>query len=541
LPDERCGSQNSETLKQKNNPIKLIKTLLLTICVLTALLAAPQARAGVAFTNLVFFTYTNAPNYGLNNGFSSHASALVQGNDGNFYGTTWTGGNNVNGNEGINTSGNGTIFKMTPNGAFTSLYSFGTVYDGSGEPLDGSHPAGNLIKGADGNLYGTTYYAGNNSGPSDTSAGIIFEITTNGALTTLYTFGHNLFYNTNADVNGWTTTDGGNPAAGLVQGTDGNFYGTTSGDGPGSGGTVFQFIPGSGLNTLYSFPSGHNPYWYTNGDMPLSELTQGPDGNFYGTTYWGGTNSLGTIFRITTNGTFTTLYSFGIPGYFGFIGASPFSPLLLGKDGNFYGAANCSGNSANGYGIIFKFTTNGAFTILHTFDLSDGSDPNGLIQGSDGNLYGTAGGGTYPNYAGTVFEITTNGTFTNLYFFSGPDGDGPGPLVQGTDGSFYGTTSLGGPLWYDPGSSSYGVLGYGTIFKITIPPTFQTITLTNGVASLTWSAMSNQVCQVQYSTNLVSTNWINLGNPITATNSQVSASDSSATDSQRFYRVMLAS
>jgi uncharacterized repeat protein (TIGR03803 family) len=509
-----------------------MKTFLTVIVILTAWLVAPQARASVAFTNLVFFTYTNSPDYGCNNGVQSHSSPLVQGNDGNLYGTTWEGGNNLNGNEGINTVGNGTVFKMTPNGAFTSLYSFGTVFSGGPEPLDGVHPAGNLIKGADGNFYGTTCYSGNNSGSQNSSAGTIFEITTNGILTTLYTFGHNLVYNTNANINGWTTTDGANPTAGLVQGTDGNFYGTTSNDGLGGGGTIFQFIPGSGLNTLYSFPSTHNPYWYTNGDMPLSELTEGPDGNFYGTTYWGGTNALGTIFRITTNGTLTTLYSFGIPGYFGSIGASPFSPLLLGKDGNFYGAANCSGNSANGDGIIFRFTTNGTFTILHTFDLADGSSPNGLIQGSDGNFYGTTqGGGNYPYQAGTVFEITTTGTFTTLYLFSGSfsglDGSVPeGALVQGTDGSFYGTTSLGGSL------------GYGTIFRITVPPVFQSITRTNGVVSITWNIMPGQKYQLQSSTNLISTIWLNLGSSATASNATVSASDS-MTNSQCFYRIKL--
>jgi uncharacterized repeat protein (TIGR03803 family) len=517
--------------------MKFINTFL-TATLILAWLAAPQARAGVTFTNLAFFTYTNLPDYGWNNGVSSHSSALVQGNDGNFYGITWAGGNNVNGNEGINLGGNGTVFKMTPNGAFTSLYSFGTVFTGNGEPLDGSHPAGNLIKGADGNLYGTTCYAGNNSGASDTSAGTIFEITTNGALTTLFTFGHNLIYNTNANINGWTTTDGGNPTAGLVQGRDGNFYGTTSGDGPYDGGTVFQFVPGSGLNTMYAFPSTHDPYWYTNGDMPLSELTEGPDGNFYGTTYWGGTNSSGTIFRITTNGTFTTLYSFGIPGYFGVIGAYPYAPLLLGKDGNFYGVAGCSGNSANGSGIIFQFTTNGVFTVLHTF-FFDGV-PSGLIQGSDGNFYGTTSqGGQYdpPYGGGTVFQMTTNGTVTTLYSFSGPDGQEPdGALVEGRDGNLYGTTSYGGPNW---DSSSPVNSGYGAVFRITVPPVFQTITLTNDVASLTWSAMSNQVCQVQYSTNLASTNWINIGNAITVTNSPVSASDAATTDSQRFYRIEL--
>lgn len=207
-------------------------------------------HAGVAFTNLVFFTYTNPPDYGWNfDSESPHLCALAQGNDGNFYGTTWTGGNNENGNYAYATTGNGTVFKMTPNGAFTSLYSFGSLFANNME-LDGSHPAGNLIQGADGNLYGTTYYGGTIPG---VTAGTIFEITTNGTLGGLYSFGHNPGDNTNVDIDTGTNTDGESPEAGLVQGSDGNFYGTTSEYGPGGGGTVFQFIPGVGLNTLYSF------------------------------------------------------------------------------------------------------------------------------------------------------------------------------------------------------------------------------------------------------------------------------------------------
>jgi uncharacterized repeat protein (TIGR03803 family) len=501
--------------------------------VLALLASIKMIHAGVVFTSLAFFTYTNPPNYGWNFESPGHISALVEGNDGNFYGTTYEGGANylpIGSLDQYDTYGYGTVFMVTPNGTFTSLYSFGSANDSHENPGgDGRGPVGNLIKGADGNIYGTTYYDGNNLSAPDASDGTIFEIATGGGLTTLYTFGHNLIYNTNADINSWTTVDGGNPTAGLVQGSDGYFYGTTSNDGLGGGGTVFQFIPGSGLSTLYSFPDGNSPYWYTNGSMPLSELTEGPDGNFYGTTYWGGTNVNGTIFRTTPGGTFTTMYSFGIPGYFGVIGADPSAPLLLGKDGNFYGVASCSGNSANGSGIIFQFTTNGVFTILHQFFFA--GTTSSLIQGSDGNFYGTtSAGGSYdpPSGGGTVFQMTTNGTVTTLYSFSGPDGAGPeGALVQSTDGSFYGTTPLGGPL------------GYGTVFKITIPPSFQAIAPTNGGVSLTWSIMPGETYQLQYCTNLTSPNWTGLGSSLTASNTTVSVSDAIGSDPQRFYRLML--
>jgi uncharacterized repeat protein (TIGR03803 family) len=250
--------------------------------------------------------------------------------------------------------------------------------------------------------------------------------------------------------------------------------------------------------------------------MPASELTEGPDGCFYGTTYWGGTNYTGTIFRITTNGTFTALYSFSS------IAGGTYTPLLLGKDGNFYGTAQGIWNSGNGSGIMFQFTTNGAFAVLHTC----------FFEGT------TSQGGSYdlPYGGGTIFQMTINAKVTTLYSFSGPDGQEPqGALVEATDGNVYGTTSYGGPQW----NPARGAPGYGAIFRITVPPAFQSVAQSNGVVSLTWSAMSNQTCQVQYSTNLVSTNWINVGSAITVTNSPVSAYDTNATDSQRFYRIIL--
>jgi|SRR5665213_692289 len=497
--------------------MKLVKTFLIATVILTAWLAAPQSRAGVAFTNLAFFTYTNPPNYGWNNNPYGHTSALVQGNDGNFYGTTFGGGDTP----GYAGGGDGTVFKMTPGGVFTSLYSFDTIVF----EKDGRAPMGNLIKGADGNLYGTTIYGGN---LSDISEGTIFQITTNGSLTTLYSFGHNMAGDTNFN-NAYTNTDGGAPVAGVVQDSAGNFYGTTTSLGSGDQGTIYQLTSGGTLNTLHIFPYDTNAAFNVDGGMPESELTKGPDGNFYGTTDAGGAYRWGTIFRIGADGTFTNLHDFT-----GIDGREPNAPMVQGKDGNFYGTTLTGG--APGYGTFFQITTNGLFTLLYTF--INNSNPSGLIQGSDGNFYGTtATGGSYPNYPGTVFQITTNGTLTTLYSFSGPDGQEPdGGLVEGKDGNLYGTTSYGGPNW---NSASPVNSGYGTIFRITVPPAFQSITRTNGIASLTWSAMSNQVCQVQYSTNLASTNWINLGNLITVTNSPIFVADSAATNSQCFYRIML--
>ena len=185
-----------------------------------------------------------------------------------------------------------------------------------------------------------------------------------------------------------------------------------------------------------------------------------------------------------------------------------------------FSSNNSGGGSGNG--TIFQITTNGVLTTLHSFTGGEGAYPSGeLIQGSDGNFYGTttAGGNDiFPGSAGTIFQITPGGTLTTLHSFSGPDGDQPqGALVQGKDGYLYGTTSYGGPGF----DGSY-MSGYGTIFRIMVPPTFLSITPTNGRVALTWSAMPGQTYQLQSTTNANSTNWINFGSAATATNSTAS-------------------
>jgi len=325
---------------------------------------------------------------------------LVQGNDGNFYGNTWGGG----------PSGNGTIFKITPSGTLTTLYSFAF--------FDGEHPAAGLTQGRDGNFYGTT-----ESGGAD-DAGAVFQITPSGTLTTLYSF---------------TGGDGEFPYAGLVQGSDGNFYGTTVFGGADcldlGCGTVFQITPSGTLTTLYIFAG-------SDGANPYAGLVQGSDGNFYGTTKLGGlgpcTGGCGTVFKITPSGTLTTLY-----GFAGSDGEFPYAGLVQGSDGNFYGTTY--GGGANSDGTVFKITPGGTLTTLYSFASSDGASPiAGLVQGSDGNFYGTtAGGGA--NSDGTVFKITPSGALTTLYSFAGNGGANPDAgLVQGSDGNFYGTTAGGG-------------------------------------------------------------------------------------------------
>ena len=484
--------------------MKIRKLLASAVCL--PWIAFSSAHGQAIFTSLVSFTYTNAPDYGA---FlvGSRSGAMVQANDGYLYGATPDGGvvTNVPGYY-------GTIFKMAPAGTFSSLYLFGTVFYNDGNADNGHWPLGNLIQGADGTLCGTTEFGGV---PNE---GTVFQITTNGFLSSLYSFGNNAGFDSHL---GWTNYDGAQPIAGVVQGSDGNFYGTTFAYGTYGNGTVFRLTPGGVLTTLHSFTALDSGNFYENmdGANPMGELIEGKDGSFYGTTTQGGTNAYGsgTVFQITTDGLFTTLHSFSSGN------GGPLGGLVQGNDGNLYGT------TYGGDGTVFQITTNGDFTTLHTFNGSDGLAPSaGLILASDGNLYGTTDGGG-PNVSdGTLYQITTNGVFTILHAFSGPDGSHPkAALVQAADGSFFGTTTAG------------GAGGYGTTYRFVIPPAFQTITPTNGGFAFTWSAMPKQICQLQYNTNLTSPNWLDVGSPIIATNASVFASDSAATNSQGFYRIRL--
>jgi uncharacterized repeat protein (TIGR03803 family) len=393
------------------------------------------------------------------------SSGLVQGTDGNFYGTTAYGG--ANNNTTVCSGGCGTVFKITPGGTLTTLYSFCS----QSTCTDGIRPYAGLVQATDGNFYGTTVSGG-------AGAGTVFKITPGGTLTTLHSF------------NG---TDGGNPYAGLVQAADGNLYGTTYGGGASGDGTVFKITPSGTLTTLHSFDN-------TDGGLPEAALVQGTDGDFYGTTGSGGANAAGcggygcgTVFKITPSGTLTTLYSFN---YDGAGSANPLAPLVQATDGNFYGTTEFGSGPDNmcmgeGCGTVFKITPGGTLTTLHFFcsqggsDCTDGSYPYaGLVQGTDGDLYGTTyAGGTLVTPAmgicnnghwndegcGTVFKITPSGTLTTLYNFcplsTCSHGQFPiGGLVQATNGDFYGTTFLGGANL----CAGYLWLGCGTVFSLSV-------------------------------------------------------------------------
>ena len=338
---------------------------------------------------------------------------LVQGSDSNFYGTTFSGGS----------FGSGTVFRVNSLGTLTTLYNFtGTT--------DGAQPRGVLVQASNGLFYGTTFSGGGLS----SNAGTVYSINSAGTLTTLYRFtGGN---------------DGGKPAAGLVQGSDSNLYGTTFNGGTSGLGTVFRMSAAGSLTTLYSFTGG------TDGANPEGELVFGANNRLYGTAFGGGTG-LGTVFWITTAGVLTPLWNF--TG--GADGANPAAGLILGITSNFFGTTVGGGN---GTGAVFRINAAGQVTPLYNFTGGvDGASPMAaLVLGSDGNFYGTTSAGG-ANGMGTVFNMTPQGGLTILHTFTGVDGANPeAGLVQGGVSNFYGTTFAG------------GTENVGTIFTLVQPCAF---------------------------------------------------------------------
>jgi uncharacterized repeat protein (TIGR03803 family) len=300
-----------------------------------------------------------------------------------------------------------------------------------------------LVQGTGGNYYGTTTLGG------AYGYGTVFKITAAGILTTLYSFCAQS-----------TCLDGTYPYAGLVQGTNGSFYGTTSGGGAnGNYGTIFKITPGGTLTTLHSFNG-------TDGQSPYSGLLPA-DGGFYGTAFGGGPyGNYGTIFKITAAGAFTTVYNFCTQRSCT-DGNWPSAGLVQAISGDFYGTNTQGG--AYTYGTVFKITPAGALTTLYNFCAQEGVCPDGghpygaLVQASNESFYGTTSyGGT--KEAGTIFEITSAGMLTTLHSFEITDGQySYSPLVQATDGNFYGTTLDDGPL------------GSGTVYQFTPTGTLTTL------------------------------------------------------------------
>ncbi len=380
---------------------------------LLSLVAATICQAQTFSVLYNFGTLAHDPNQPFYSGI------IAQGRDGNLYSGA---------NGGL--LGPGDLFQLTPVGTLTTLYDFAN----SG---DGASPYGGLTLGTDGNFYGTSYSGGFGGAPY----GTIFRMTPQGGFTVLYTF--------------TDTSDGALPLAPPIQGTDGNFYGTTcetcNGTIASGYGTVYKLTPSGNFTLLHQFD-------VTDGYAPTGPLVQGTDGNFYGTTSGGGANGQGEVFKITPTGNLTVLYSFDSTH-----GRIPEAPLMQGTDGNFYGTA-LSGGSHN-CGVVFKITPAGKLSVLHNMNgSSDGCSPfAGLVQATDGNFYGAnsqsgASSSGCPSGCGTLFRMTSQATFSVVYNFDSVTGKVPySTLFQHTNGLLYGMTQQGGTGSVSP--CSPGVCG----------------------------------------------------------------------------------
>lgn len=325
-------------------------------------------------------TLTTLTNFNVSVSGGLPLAGLTLGTDGNFYGTTTTGGSI--------SSAVGSVFRVKTNGTLTILTNF--------TGPNGNYPQAALTLGRDGNFYGTTTYGGPHGD------GVVFQVTTNGALTALTNF---------------SGTNGMYPEGGVTQGSDGSFYGTTFFGGAYGSGDVFKVATNRTLTVLTNF-------YGANGSYPQAGLTLAGDGSFYGVTTQGGAGGEGTVFRVTTNGALSILHSFAAEApnqsgdYTNADGANPQANLTLGNDGNFYGAAPDGGLFGNG--TLFQVTTNGKFATLYSFHPvvsndsglgtnTDGANPYvALTLGRDGSFYGLAeNGGT--NGDGTVFKLSLQG------------------------------------------------------------------------------------------------------------------------------------
>jgi uncharacterized repeat protein (TIGR03803 family) len=294
--------------------------------------------------------------------------SLLLGSDGNYYIVILT--------------GHGSIMQVTPGGARNALY----IFDPQGTTTgDASWPL-SLMQANDGNLYGLSYLGGANG------CGTVFKITLSGIETILYSFS-------------CSSIPSNSGQSRLIQGSDGALYGLTTPGTSSGASTVFKITLAGAYSTVYTFGGSSG-----DGAAPFAGLVQASDGNFYGTTASGGANSFGTVFKVTPQGQETIIYSFGqssvqfngnaVPAD----GYAPEGNLLQASDGNFYGMTTLGG--AGGYGTMFKLTPAGQLTVLHSFagPTADGTSPSSTpLQASDGHIYGTAAGGAWN--LGIVFVL----------------------------------------------------------------------------------------------------------------------------------------
>lgn len=425
---------------------------------------------------------------------------LLSGADGMLYGVTSDGG----------ASGIGTIYKTTLDGSLTTLVSFNAT--------NGANPSTKIIQTSDGYFYGVTAYGGANASGGYTGNGTIFGMNSNGDLTSLFSF------------NG---TNGAYPQC-LVAAQDGALYGVTFAGGTFTNvlefgmigyGTAFKITTNGVFTALFSFAG-------TNGRRARS-LIQASDGNFYGTTMKGGLYDLGTVFRMTPEGAVTTLISFD-----GTNGATPWR-LIEASDRFLYGVtdeggSNLAGNQwgTTGYGTIFKIATNGDFTSLASFNNGDGAFPRTeLIEVTNGVFLGVAYQGGSDNY-GTIFRYSTNGTLTSFFSFDldhgGKTGMPVSGFVKGIDGNYYGISQL------QYGSLEGGIYCLRPLEVPTVSPAFE-----NNQLSLSWQGYGGCNYEVRYRTDLSGGVWNYISTITPTNNRVVSYPAPVTSDSQRFYKVLL--
>jgi uncharacterized repeat protein (TIGR03803 family) len=384
-------------------------------------IAAANTVAQAQFSLLYSFNNTTSDPLGF-----TYPGTTEQGRDGNMYSTSENGGSQQ-----LNA---GSVFNMSPAGALSVMYAFDPTVDaGCSSPWSG------LTLGSDGNFYGAlgSCTFGNGSGE-------VFSITPSGSITLLYNF-----------TGG---SDGSQPLTAPVEGQDGNFYGTTlAGGGTSNCGTIYQMTPAGSLTTLHTFDQ-------TDGCASYAPLVPGTDGSFYGTTETGGNvnhPNAGVVFKITPSGVYKVLYNFdGTHGY------QPVAPLVQASDGSFYGTT-VQGGTFDG-GVVFKITPTGKLTVLYSFDPpNDGYQPiAGLVQATDGNLYGVTQAGGTAGGPGTIFRIALNGSgYATLYSFDGTTGSFPAiTLLQHTNGTLYGLATFGGT--YNSGTFYSLNVGLGPFVRL---------------------------------------------------------------------------
>jgi uncharacterized repeat protein (TIGR03803 family) len=343
------------------------------------------------------------------NGYGPFAS-VVQGIDGNIYGTTDSGGN-------PNTQ-SGTLFRVTPSGKLTDLYNF------CSKPrcTDGSSPASPPVVGTDGNLYGV-------AGGGILNQGVVYKMTLSGEYSVLYSF-----------CPTHPCADGVVYPGGIILGADGNFYGAAAGGNASNGGVIFSISPTAQLKVLYTFCSVAPNC--QDGSGPNTPIL-GTDGNFYGVTWGGGSLGGGVLYELTPAGKYTVLYNFCsyVEGCSGI--GEPYD-VVRDANGNFFGTTEYSA-TASPYGSVFEFTSSNQLLVLHNFDDYNDWPYEGVMLGSDGNVYGVFGYDT--KAVGSIYKVTPEGVYSRIYTFKPEDnssGAPPvGPLFQGTDGNFYGVTPYG--------------------------------------------------------------------------------------------------